>query len=375
MRRRDFIVGGLRMGSLAAMPDLLANAAAGANPRPLKALGAPCGMKLGMMAVRQQLQDPAWANAVTTNFQLLTPGNELKWSRVHPTPDAFNFNDADWMVDFAERNGMLIHGHNLCWNAEGNYLKWLGSTLTRENAQQYLTQHISTVVGRYKGRIDSWDVVNEPVVPWSKRPDGLYPGVWLNVLGPQYIEIAFHAAAAADPAALRVLNIYYVEHATPDGDKARRDNLVLLQQLKRRGVPIQAVGIESHLDASVAPGGAALTRFLDNVRALGLQVLITELDVNDTHVAGDRQARDAAVAQCYADYLTNVVPAGHVERLIFWTLSDKGNWMNSLHVPNFQRADGDSHRPGLLDDSLAQKPAFRAVSDAIVRVCPDHERR
>jgi endo-1,4-beta-xylanase len=134
-------------------------------------------------------------------------------------------------------------------------------------------------------------VVNEPIVPWSKRDDGLYPGIWLNLLGPEYIEIAFHAAAAADPKALRVLNTYYVEQGTPDHEKGRRDNLRFLQQCKRRGVPIQAIGIESHLDASLPPGGPALRRFVDEVRALGLQVLITELDVNDSQVTGNLQDR------------------------------------------------------------------------------------
>jgi endo-1,4-beta-xylanase len=313
------------------------------------------------MAVKTQLEDPAWANVVTSNFQLLTPGNELKWTRTQPNPDTYNF---------AVRNKMLIHGHNLCWNAEGNYLKWFSTTLTRENARQYLTEHIATVMGRYRGRIESWDVVNEPVVPWSKRSDGLYPGVWLNLLGPEYIDIAFHTAAATDPDSLRMLNIYYVEQANADGDKARHDTLILLQQLKQRGVPIQAIGIESHLDASAPAGGAALARFLSDVRALGLQVLITELDVNDTHVPGDLQARDEAVAKCYADYLMNVVPLAHVERVIFWTVSDKGNWLNSMQAPNFRRSDGGPHRPGLLDNNLMEKPAYAAVAGAITRVCP-----
>jgi endo-1,4-beta-xylanase len=142
-----------------------------------------------------------------------------------------------------------------------------------------------------------------------------------------------------------------------------------LQQCIRRGVPIQAVGIESHLDASQPPGGADLARFLHDVRALGLEVLITELDVNDTQVPGNFQARDAVVAKCYSDYLLDVVPAAHVNRLVFWTASDKGNWLNSVHSPKFQRADGAPHRPGLLDENLIPKPAYTAVSEAIERIC------
>ena len=251
----------------------------------------------------------------------------------------------------------------------GHEPTWFGSVLTRENGRQYLTQHISTVMERYRGRVDSWDVVNEPVVPWSKREDGLYPGIWLNLLGPEYIDIAFHAAAVADPKALRVLNIYNVEQGSAEHEKGRRDNLRLLQGWVRRGVPIQAVGIESHLNASQPPGGASLIRFLDQVRSLGLQVLITELDVDDTEIVGDFRTRDAAVAKCYSDYLEQVMQAGHVNQSIFWTFSDKGNWLNPVHAAKFQRLDGAPHRPGLLDENLIKKPAYFAVADSMGKIC------
>jgi endo-1,4-beta-xylanase len=371
MKRREFIRRSLQWGSLAALPAVFADRAAASPANSLKAMGGPCGLKVGVQSIKAQLQNPAFAQTAIANFQMLTPGNELKWARLRPGPDSYNFGDADWMVDFAQQNRMLVHGHNLCWNAEGTNPAWFASTLTKENARQYLTQHITTVMGRYRGRIDSWDVVNEPIVPWSKRDDGLYPGIWLNLLGPEYIDIAFHAAAAADPKALRVLNTYYVEQGTADHEKGRRDNLRFLQQCKRRGVPIQALGIESHLDASQPPGGRALRQFVDEVKALGLQVLITELDVNDTQVTGNYQDRDAAVARCYSDYLLEVVPPGHVDRVIFWTATDKGNWLNSVRASKFQRPDGGPHRPGLLDDNLRPKPAYTAVGDAITRVCAD----
>lgn len=371
MKRREFIQSSLQWGCMTAMPAILLDSAVAATTPSFKALGARCGLKVGVQSVRAQLQNPYLAKLVSANFGMLTPGNELKWARLRPGPDSYNFNDADWMVGFAQQNGMLVHGHNLCWNAEGTNPPWFASVLSKENARQYLTQHITTVMGRYRGMVDSWDVVNEPVVPWSKRDDGLYPGIWLSLLGPEYIDIAFRAAAAADPKALRVLNVYYIEQGIPDHEKGRRDNLRLLQQCVRRGVPIQAVGIESHLDAAQPAGGADLNRFLDQVRALGLRVMVTELDVNDTQVAGSPEVRDSVVARCYSDYLLDVMPAGHIDQLIFWTLSDKGNWLNSVRAPKFQRPDGALHRPGLLDDNLKEKPAYSAVAAAIEKICAD----
>ena len=120
MKRREFIRRGLQWGSLAAMPALFSDRVVAAPANSLKALGAPCGMKVGVQSIKAQLQNPVFARTVIANFEMLTPGNELKWARLRPGPDSYNFNDADWMVDFAQQNGMLVHGHNLCWNAEGN---------------------------------------------------------------------------------------------------------------------------------------------------------------------------------------------------------------------------------------------------------------
>jgi endo-1,4-beta-xylanase len=322
-------------------------------------------VKLGFQASKANLEVPEFAQFVTQNFNLLTPGNELKWPRLRPTPDSYSFADADWMVDFCQSHGMLVHGHNLCWNSPTANPSWFPSVLTQQNAAEQLTNYITTVVGHYRGRIESWDVVNEPVVFWSHRPDGLYPGVWTSLLGPQYLDIAFHAAKAADPGALRVLNCYYVEQDQPDFERTRELTILLLQQLLKRGVPVQAIGIESHLDATAPFGGPAFLEFIKRVRGLGLQVLITELDVNDSAVLGDEQERDRVVAKCYYDYLTQVVPAGAIDRIIFWTPTDRWGWLNSIQTPNFRRADGKPHRPGLLDYSFHPKPALEAVEAAL----------
>jgi endo-1,4-beta-xylanase len=371
MKRRDMLLGGIGLGAAFALPEILRASFAfpGVPSTSLKTIATSAGLKLGIQAGKASLQVPEFVQFITENFSLLTPGNELKWTALRPNAETYNFDVADWMIDFCQSHGLLVHGHNLCWNSPSANPAWFPSVLTHDNARQHLTDHITTVMKRYRGRIESWDIVNEPVVYWSKRPDGLYPGIWLNLLGTEYIDIAFRAAQAADPGALRVLNCYYVEQDNPDFEKTRELTLALLQQLLKRGVPIQAIGIESHLDAAAPAGGPSYLGFIEKVRAMGLQVLITELDVDDTQVSGDKRNRDNIVAQRYYDYLTEVVPAGKMNRVVFWTPSDRWNWLNSTNLPpKFRRADNQPHRPGLLDDALHQKPALDAVRAALLKL-------
>jgi endo-1,4-beta-xylanase len=377
MKRRTFLTKSLMATAWAAMPKLgpaLASTTSTVGSEALKDAGAKCGIKVGLQSGRQTLQIPEFAQIVKDNFDMLTPGNELKWPRLRPGPDSFDFADPDWMISFCEANAILVHGHNLCWNSPQSSPSWFKTTLDKSNASRYLTDHITTVMRRYAGRIDSWDVVNEPTVFWSKRGDGLYPGIWLDLLGPTYIDVAFHAAAAADPKALLVLNVYDVEHGIPDHDTTRRTTIALLKQLLARGVPVQAVGMESHLDASLPPGGAGLSTFIKQVRDMGLQMLITELDVNDTRTEGDFQTRDEVVAKTYHDYLMEVVPASGTKRVIFWTPTDKWDWLNSTNIPHGQRDDRTPHRPGLFDDSMGRKPAYGAVRSALVETCGSQAR-
>ncbi len=367
MTRRELLSNGLRLGSGLALSGRLG---ASMFPDPdsspsLKSFAEKANVKVGFQASKADLQVPEFAHFVTRNFSLLTPGNELKWPRLHPTPDSYTFDDADWMVDFCQSHDMVVHGHNLCWNSPTANPSWFPSVLTRANAAKQLTEYITTVMTHYRGRIESWDVVNEPVVFWSRRSDGLYPGIWTSLLGPQYLDIAFHAAKAADPGALRVLNCYYVEQNQPDFERTRQLTILLLDQLLKRGVPVQAIGIESHLDASAPFGGVAFLEFIKRVRGMGLQVLITELDANDTSVHGDDAERDRVVAQCYYDYLTQVVPAGNCDRIIFWTPCDRWDWLNSMQAASFHRSDGKPHRPGLLDYSFHPTPALKAVESAL----------
>jgi endo-1,4-beta-xylanase len=330
MTRRDAIRKALlaaSAGGLAsrALPRLMAQASGEAT---LKSSAERIGVQAGTAATQQALQNPAIAEFVIQQFDLLTASG-LKWGHLRPTPTTFNFAEADWNMNFAQQHGMRVHGHNLCWNAPVDNPGWFRGGLNKSNARAMLTSHIDTVVSRYKGRIESWDVVNEAVVPWPV-PGGLYPGIWLDLLGPEYIDIAFHAAAAADPKALLILNVHHLEQENADSELNRQRVLQVLKQLLARKVPVQAVGIESHLGAFGECAGVSFQQFLRDIHSLGLKVLITELDVQENRSAGASLDWDRSVARCYGDYLRAVLGAVRPEAVIFWSMTDR--WENGKKI-------------------------------------------
>ena len=258
--RRQLLDYAVSVGSYMALPRTSEALARFASLEPLDAMAASRGWYIGIAVDTASLLSPELTHIVCENFNLATVSG-MKWNRIHPTPETFDFAEADRGVDFALTNRLQVHGHNLCWNSPEAYPAWFSPILTRSNAERYLTTHIRTLASRYRGHIDSWDVVNEPITSWSKRSDLLYPGIWLDLLGPEYIDIAFHAVANADPHARRVLNIYDVEQDSPNSTQTRQSTLALLRRLIAEAVPVQAIGLESHLDVTRPLGGAASFRF------------------------------------------------------------------------------------------------------------------
>lgn len=376
MNRRRFVANLFSLGVLPAINGTLAREALRGQarpqlPPPLKQLGADCGLRVGAAVRKSQLQGlPDFSSFFASNFNLLTPEREMKWSALHPAPDRYDFADADFLVNFAQTNNIAVHGHNLCWYT-GNPA-WLTSMLRKDNAKRILQDHIRTVMTHFKGTIDSWDVVNEAVGVGFNRPDGLNGGPWMDMLGPEYIDIAFITAAEVDPQPLRILNINNVEHDNPDSVKARQATINLVTRLLKNRVPIQAVALESHVDAWRPIDEAALALFLRTLRDLGVKVLVTEFDVNDSKISGDIAARDRAVADYYRKYISAFYSvAGTPNRMILWSPTDKDNWMNYMHdAPRWQRDDGDkTHRPGIFDENMHPKESFFALASAIRSIC------
>jgi endo-1,4-beta-xylanase len=211
-----------------------------------------------------------------------------------------------------------------------------------------MTDHINHVVKHYAGRVYSWDVVNETIYH-DNRPDGLRRKPWLDMIGPDFIDIAFQTAAAADPKARLVLNECYIEHATPAEITRRGQLLALATRLKKSGVPVSALGLQSHLRGNTPIDHAGMTTFLKQVQDLGLDIMITELDVDDVDVPGPQIAQ--TVAQKYGEYLALVSP--FVKIITFEQLR------NDPSIP--KRPDGLAHKPNLFNEDYGKNGAFDAV--------------
>ncbi len=344
-------------GSRAAVPTL----SEVNGPRSLRAHAAAHGMLAGC-AVNPDLLDgePDYARTVADQANIVVAENAMKWAALRPSPTQFDFRKADDVVVFALSHDQKIRGHNLCWH---NALpSWFASTVTKDNAAQFLTQHIQTVAGRYAGKLHSWDVVNEAIDPKSGRPDGLRDSPWLELAGPSYIELAFRTARQADPSALLTYNDYGIELDTPEQIDKRGQVMMLVRRLQARGVPIDAVGVQSHLSAGDAPG-AGLIHFIRELRTMGLRVFITEMDVNDRKLPEPVPERDAAVAKTYRDYLTMMLAEPNVNVALTWGITDRYTWLNGL--AHASRPDGKPERPLPFDYDYNPTPAFFAERDAI----------
>jgi endo-1,4-beta-xylanase len=313
--------------------------------------------------------DAAYAALVREQCRIVVAENAMKWGALRPSAEGFNFDQADALVAFAESNRMKIRGHNLVWHQ--NNPKWLEAMATEANARELLVTHIETVAGRYAGRMHSWDVVNEAIRVEDGRADGLRNSVWLRLIGEEYIELAFKTAREADPQALLTYNEYGIEAETREGEQKREAVIEMLRRMVARRVPLDAVGVQSHIAAAatVAAGGnksaasqvgAGLMRFIAAVRELGLQVFITEMDVNDRALAADGPGRDAAVATAYRQYLELVLGDAAVKAVLTWGITDRYTWLD--HEEG--RADGKAERPLLFDAAGKAKAAFFAVREA-----------
>ncbi len=305
------------------------------------------------------------AELLKKEFNSITPENVMKMGPIHPEKDRFNWEYADAMAEFARENDLKMRGHALVWHQQTG--GWIfedenGNKVDREELLKRMKTHIDSVVGRYKGTIYAWDVVNEAI---SDKPDELLrKSEWLEIIGEDFIAKAFEYAHAADPDA----KLYYNDYNAIIPEK--RDRIYkMLKNLVENDVPIDGVGIQGHWSI-YGPSEEELRKALDMYSSLGLDVQITELDVSlypwekeqrerrpedvDEFTPELEQRQIEAydmffdVFRDYKDVLTGVT---------FWNLSDQYSWLD--HYP----VEGRKNYPLLFDEDMQRKKAYFEVID------------
>jgi endo-1,4-beta-xylanase len=338
---------------------------------------APRSLLLGA-ALNQEQSDgkDAVATAIVTHqFDTISPENLLKWEVVHPRPDQYAFEAADRYLAFGQDHGMAVIGHCLVWHQQTP--AWVfdgkdGARADRETMLGRLREHVQRVVGRYRGRIHGWDVVNEAL-----EEDGtLRKTPWLQAIGDDYIAKAFEYAQQADPKA----ELYYNDYNL--WKPAKRDAAIrIAKQLRERGLRVDAIGEQAHWGLE-EPDNAAIDATLAAIAGAGFKAMFTELDVDVLPRDPDQWGADLAkkakikaatnlypnglpaekqeeLARRYADIFALALKHRNaVSRITFWGVTDAGSWLNDFPIP------GRINYPLLWDRDAKPKPAF----DAVVKV-------
>jgi endo-1,4-beta-xylanase len=315
---------------------------------------------------------PPWANdllasperreLVERHFSSITAENIMKMRYLQPAPGRFAFEHADALVDYAWRHDMLMHGHTLVWHRQAP--EWMSRYEgSREDFIRLLETHVSTIARHFAGRLESWDVVNEAIDD-SDPPDWRRT-IWLENIGPEYVEIAFRAARAADPHADLYYNDYNISGAY---GPAKLDRiLVMVDDFLARGVPIDGIGFQMHIDTD-GPEPPAMRAAFAKVVARGLKVRISELDISvnqsrryerlTPEVAELQRRRYVEVSRTYEETVPPELRGG----ITVWGITDGDSW-----IPGFRdRPDW----PLLFDAEFREKPALCGLAEGL-RAGPD----
>jgi endo-1,4-beta-xylanase len=341
-----FAAGGGRMARAALPP-----------PESLGAIAAKNGYMFGAAAAEVIDKDLPYRDLYVTQTKIITTDTALKMGRVAPQPGPKHFETADRMLSFCDHNRIAMRGHSLIWN------EWVPDWIKRMSTDErraYFDAYIDEVVARYAGRLQSWDVVNEPFWPGHRAPGGFRLGPWYDAFGTDYIRRAFVRAAQTDPKTTLVLNEAQTERDDAVGLAVRSGLLKLVADLKHAGVKLDVVGLQGHLQPQYPHDPARFDDFLHQLAALGVDIYITEFDVYDGTFPDDVTARDAAVAKTAQDFLQLALRHPAVKALITWELADNYSFYRGMDKYKNTRLA----RPLPYDDKLAPKPLWNAIAQS-----------
>jgi len=347
---------------------LLAGAALMASPRAavaasptLAAAAGEAGILFGSSIAADTLASPRQAALYRRECAIFTVDYALKLGALRPEADRFTPGEADAILAFA--GDIPVRGHTLAWNESRP--DWL-MAMSRAEKRKALDRHIDETAAYYAGRLQSWDVVNEPFWPGHGLPGGFRDGPWLEAFGEGYVERAFKRTAAADPTVPLVLNEAMTERQDGAGPLIRAGLLRLVDRLQDAGVRLDAVGLQGHLLPGHAYDDAAFADYVAELATRKVDIYITELDVDDASFPDDIGERDARVAGRYRDFLSAVLAIPAVKMVVTWQLADGSSW----YYHGAREADPDAGRlprPLPFDDRLRPKPARDALLSAFDR--------
>lgn len=328
---------------------------------------------IGVSVSGKQLLRDDKIKVVNKNFNSVTAEYSMKWNFVELEQGVYNFSWTDSFIDYAENNNKNVIGHTLVWhksNPEWLFVDADGKPETKKKLLRKLEYHINTYVGRYRGKVKGWDVVNE-----AFNFDGSYrSSPWLDIIGEDYIEKAFEYAHQADPGA----ELYYNDYGLVNPKK--QDAVVaLIKRLKKKGIPIHAVGIQGHYSLTY-PDLKALDKTIARFAKLGVKVMITELDVSVLPFPGQEERGEDAVISTermtalnpFVEQLTDeamqqstnryrdlfcifLKHSNTISRVTFWGVTDAHSWRNNWPIP------GRTDFPLLFDRALKPKPVVKAL--------------
>jgi endo-1,4-beta-xylanase len=333
---------------------------------PLRDLGSGRILIGTAVAVDPLRNDASYRALLAAQYDILVAENAMKFDQVEPSRGSFFWDDADFLVDFAQSNGMAIRGHNLVWHQQSGWLSSDGTSLkagiSAAELPAILENHVKTLVGRYAGKVAYWDVVNEAIadgLPAGKTVEGslrqsfwytYYPGATRL----QYIEDAFQWAHQADPSAKLFYNEYGAEGLTGWSNKSDY-TYALVQKLLDDGVPIHGVGLQMHIDATGYPLNDHFDLELKRFTDLGLEVHVTEADVRIRLPASDAEL--ATQSDTYQGLLAACLANPGATAFLTWGLDDGHSW-----VPSYFSGWGAALP---FDQGYGAKPAYYGLQAAL----------
>lgn len=324
-------------------------------------IGARNGFLFGAAAAAAIDSDALYRDLYVRQTRLITTDVALKIGAIAPQPGLKHFESADRLLAFCNQHRIAMRGHCLVWN-EWNP-DWV-KNMTKAERQAYFDSYIEEVVARYIGKLQSWDVVNEPFWPGHNAPGGFRIGPWYDAFGPDYIRRAFQRAAQVDPHTKLVLNEAQTERDDALGLAVRAGLLKLVADLKQSGVKLDAVGLQGHLQPQYPHDPGRFNEFLHKLADLGVDIYITEFDVCDDVFPDDVAARDAAVARTAQQFLEPTLRHPAVKALVAWELADNYSFYRSM-AKSKNPLSTRLPRPLPYDDQCKPKPLWATIASAL----------